>query len=368
MRVGLIAPPWVPVPPPRYGGTEAVVDRLARGLVAAGHEVILFATGDSTCPVPTRWAFPRAQGLRLGSDPIERQHILSAYAVLARADVDVIHDHTMLGPLYACGLPGPPIVTTCHGPLTETAASFYESIADRVAVVAISAAQRRSAPRVSVAAVIHHGIESDRFPIGAGDGGYVLFLGRMAPEKGPHRAIAAARRAGVPIVLAAKMWEPCERRFFEEQVEPLLGEDATYVGEVGTEAKLELLGGAVALVNPILWPEPFGLVMIEALACGTPVVTFPQGAAPEIVDHGITGYLCDDEADMAAAVQRIASGALDRAACRSAVETRFSVDGMVGKYVDLYERLVFEVRGATVTSVRKRPPLSPEPRTGFAAR
>jgi glycosyltransferase involved in cell wall biosynthesis len=217
-----------------------------------------------------------------------------------------------------------------------------------VNIVAISDAQRRSAPEVRVAAVIHHGIDVGGFPLGRGDGRYVLFLGRMNPDKGVPRAIAAARAAGRKLLLAATMWEPEERRYFVECVEPLLGPDAIYVGEVGRRRKLALLAGAEALVNPIRWPEPFGLVMVESLACGTPVLAFPEGAAPEIVEHGRTGFLCSDEDDMASRIGLAAD--LDRATCRASVEARFSSERMVADHLALYRRLV--IARPTVHQVR----------------
>jgi glycosyltransferase involved in cell wall biosynthesis len=336
LRVGLIAPPWVSVPPPVYGGTEVVVDHLARGLVAAGCDVVLFTTGDSTCPVERRWHYPRALGTNTEL-AAELAHVEHAYRELA--GVDVIHDHTLTGPTRAeLPPPGVPVVTTAHGPFTPELSDIYAAAAERVSVVAISQAQRRSAPEVPVAAVIHHGIDVDRFPLGRGDGGYVLFLGRMHPCKGAHRAIAAARAAGRPILLAAKMWEPAERSYFAEWVEPLLGRDAIYVGEVGGRDKLDLLAGAEALLNPIRWPEPFGLVMVEALACGTPVLAFPEGSAPEIVDDGRTGFLCADDDDMAAKMPLAAY--VDRAACRIDVEARFSTERMVDDHVALYRELL----------------------------
>lgn len=344
LRIGIIAPPWVTVPPLDYGGTELVVDLLAQGLVAAGHDVTLFATGDSTCPVPRRSLYPKALGTT--AEPhAELAHVMQAYDVLQ--DVDVIHDHTLTGALWADRPEGgPPIVTTAHGELIDAVRPKYAAVASRVHIVAISHAQRLSAPEVPVAAVIHHGIDVASCPIGDGDGGYVLFLGRMNADKGAHRAILAARAAGRRIVLAAKMWEPAELRYFAEQVEPLLGPDATYVGSVGGPAKLELLGGAEALLNPIRWPEPFGLVMVEALACGTPVLAFAEGSAPEIVEHGRTGFLCADEADMAARLDHVAS--LDRASCRASASTWFSTERMVADHVALYRRIVAGHRAAAL--------------------
>jgi glycosyltransferase involved in cell wall biosynthesis len=207
-----------------------------------------------------------------------------------------------------------------------------------VEVVAISHEQVRSAPTVPFRTVIHHGVDVEAFPLGSGDGGYVLFLGRMSPDKGPHRAIEIARAAGRRILLAAKMWDADEHRYFAERVEPMLGEDAVFLGAVAGVQKLELLAGAEALLNPIRWPEPFGLVMIEALACGTPVLSFAAGAAPEIVEHGRTGFLCADEADMARALGEVRG--LDRAACRASALSRFSAARMALDHLRLYGELL----------------------------
>jgi glycosyltransferase involved in cell wall biosynthesis len=211
-------------------------------------------------------------------------------------------------------------------------------VAPKVSVIAVSHAQRRPAPDLPVVRVIHHGIDAADFPVGKGDGGYLLFLGRLSPDKGAGRAIDVARRAKVPLLLAGKMREPWERDYFEARVAPFLSEQIQYLGEVGHERKLELLAGARALVFPIRWNEPFGLVMIEALACGTPVLAFPEGAAPEVVDHGRTGFLCQDETEMAEMVPKLDE--LDRTACRAAVEGYFSTERMVNEHIELYEELL----------------------------
>jgi glycosyltransferase involved in cell wall biosynthesis len=234
------------------------------------------------------------------------------------------------------------VVTTNHGPFTPEMVAHFQAFADRVPIIAISDAQRRSAPEVRVAAVIHHGVDVDLFPMGDGTGGYLLFLGRMSPDKGVHRAIEVARAAQKPLVIAAKMWEPAERRYFAEEVEPRLGGDVVYVGQVGGQRKLNLLAGAIALVNPIRWPEPFGLVMIEALACGTPVLAFSEGSVPEIVEDGRTGFICGDEPDMARRVADIPQ--LSRYACRASVAQRFSTELFIERHVALYRQMLTDDR------------------------
>ena len=337
MRIGLVAPPWAPVPPHLYGGIELVVDRLAQGFAAAGHEVVLYTTGDSTCPVERRWLLEEAEGKRIGFTVPEARHVLTAYESLT--DVDVIHDHSVLGPLMVELHPtGVPVVTTVHGELNGELRDVYTRVAKRVAVIAVSHAQRKPAPDVPIARVIHHGIDASDFPFNPRAGDYVLFLGRLSPDKGAGRAIDAARKAGVPLLLAGKMREPWERDYFEARVAPFLSDEIQYLGEVGHERKLELLAGAMALLFPIRWNEPFGLVMLEAQACGTPVLAFPEGAAPEVVDDGRTGFLCRDEADMAEAVGRV--GSLDRAACRAAVEGYFSTARMAREHLELFESLL----------------------------
>lgn len=333
LQVGIVAPPWVPVPPTLYGGTEAVIDTLARGLIAEGHQVALFASGDSTCPVPLRSLYPSSLGT-LGSEADEIRHVAAAYDCLA-GQVDVIHDHTFVGPTRLLGRAWPtPVIHTNHGPFTAETLGTYESLARRLPVIAISHAQASTAKSVAVSAVIHHGIDLTKIPFGQGQGGYLAFLGRMNPQKGAHRAVLAARAAGIPIRLAAKMWEPPERAYFEREVKPLLGEDAVYVGELGGADKFNFLAEAAALLNPIRWPEPFGLAMIESMATGTPVLAFPEGAAPEIVQHGVTGFLCRDERDMVALISRIAT--LERHHCRQRVEECFSATRMVADHVRLY--------------------------------
>jgi glycosyltransferase involved in cell wall biosynthesis len=363
MRIALIAPPWVPVPPPLYGGTETVVDRLARGFHAAGHEVLLCTTGDSTCPVPRHFVLERAEHLRMGVVVPELRHVIHAYQ--AAQDYDIVHDHTLAGPIYAARFPELTTVTTNHGPFNGELLDIYRAIAPAVSIIAISRSQASHAVGVPIARVIHHGIDVAEIPYVEDPGEYFLFLGRMAPDKGARRAALVARQAGVPLQIAAKMREPLEFEYFEEQVKPLLGGDIEYVGEVGGDQKFELLARARALLNPIRWVEPFGLVMIEALGCGTPVLTFRSGAAPEIVDDGVTGFLCEDRDDMAAAVHRVDE--LDRRACRRAVEERFSTERMIDDHLSLFESLLAE-RAHSPAPVPSMNPLAPQPTEADAPR
>jgi glycosyltransferase involved in cell wall biosynthesis len=337
VKVGILASPWLPVPPPAYGGTESVLDVLARGLTAVGHDVVLFSTADSLCPVPRRWAGPAVAPESIGNVVAELRQVLAGYEALR--DCDVVHDHTLCGPVLAAraGIRAPAVVTTAHGPMNGELAPLYRALSDRVPVIAISHAQAAQAP-LPVAAVIHHGVELDRYPMGDGSGGYLAFLGRMCPEKGPHRAIEVARRAGLPLRIAAKMRESLERAFFDAAVAPRLGGDIEYVGELGWDDKVALLRDAIALVNPIAWPGPFGLVMVEALACGTPVLALAFGAAPEIVLDGRTGLLADDVEHLAGRAGELAM--LDRRLCRSSVEAHFSAESMIREHVRFYERVL----------------------------
>ncbi|WP_211880108.1 glycosyltransferase family 4 protein [Pseudarthrobacter albicanus] len=335
MRIGLIAGPWIPVPPAGYGGIERVVDSLARGFAAAGHEVLLAVPSDSECPVPRVSGMRISEPAALGTTLSELSHVIRAYRGMR--GVDVIHDHTAAGPLYPHRPSSVPVVTTIHGPLTPSAADVYRAIGRNASIIAISRDQVSHAPDVPVARVIHHGLDLSTVPRGAGQGGYVCFVGRMCPDKGVTEAIAVARKAGFPLRIAAKMREPEELRYFREVVEPLLGPNEEFMGEIGDAEKYALMGGAFAFLNPIQWSEPFGLVMIEALATGTPVVGTPIGSAPEIVEHGTTGYLAS-LADLPALLPRAA--ALSRAACRASVQERFSSDRMVAEHLDLFAQIL----------------------------
>ncbi|WP_159824035.1 glycosyltransferase family 4 protein [Arthrobacter sp. 9AX] len=335
MRIGLIGGPWIPVPPVTYGGIERVVDSLAMGFVAAGHEVLLAVPSDSTCPVPRVPGMRPAQIDGLGFTISELSHVTRAYG--AMEDVDIIHDHTLAGPLYLHRPGQVPVVTTIHGPLTPEAVDIYRAIGRTAAVIAISRDQCSRAPEVPVTRVIHHGMDVASVPVGSGSGGYLCFVGRACPDKGLLEAIVIAREAGMPLRIAVKMRQPDEIRYFRDVIEPMLGPNEDFVGEVDDAAKYGLVGEALAFLNPIQWAEPFGLVMIEALATGTPVIGTPIGSAPEIIDHGRTGFLGRTE-QLAGFVQEAET--LSRAACRKMAEDRFSEARMVNDHLQLFEKLL----------------------------
>lgn len=333
MRIGLIAPPFLPVPPAGYGGTEAVVANLARGLSELGHDVQLFTVGESTSPQASGHVFDEAV-TPIGERVAEAIHVVAAYETLA--DVDIIHDHTVLGPLFAQNskLVTPAVVTTVHGEFTPLLRRLYTLVGTSTHIVAISHDQAARAGSVPIAAVIHHGVDLDAYRPGPGDGDYLVFVGRMSPDKGVDKAIRIARAAGVPLRLICKIREPEETEYFRRVVEPMLGHGVELDLELPLAERVELVGGALALLDPLEWPEPFGLVMAEALACGTPVIAYPCGAAPEIVTDGVTGFLVTSLAEAVDAVGRVPQ--LSRTACRDDAERRFSVRRMAEDHERLY--------------------------------
>ena len=335
MRIGIIAPPWIPIPPKAYGGIESFIDTLACALHDAGHDVVLAASGDSTCPVPRLPGFEPSDPAMMGVTAHELRHLLRAFDGLG--DVDVIVDNTLAGPVLAEAATDIPVVTVAHGPLIPLEQELYLAGLPHVAFVAISRDQASHAGSVPIARVIPHGIRVEDVPVGPG-GEAACFVGRMHPSKGVPEAIEVAAIAGIPLRIAAKMQEPAEEEYFDEVVRPLLGANAEYVGELDTDEKYELMGNSRVLLNPIQWDEPFGLVMIEAMATGTPVVATPRGSVREIVEEGRTGFIRTSPDDLAEAVVRASE--LDRAACREAAETRFSSRRMADDYVALFEDLL----------------------------
>jgi glycosyltransferase involved in cell wall biosynthesis len=336
----MLAPPWIPVPPPAYGGIEEVVRLLCEGLAEHGHEVTLFAAPGSESRVDVTAVLEEAHPDKIQMAQIEVDHVARAFAAIDSAGADgwpydVIHDHTGHSALAMADRVTAPLVHTLHGPFDEAACRFYAQHGRKGCIVAISQAQLADAPpEMGGGRVVPNPIELDEWPFRPDKDDYVLWIGRMSPDKGPNRAIAAAREAGVRLLLAGPV-QPGQEQFFAEEVEPQIGsEGIEYVGEADGEAKRALYQGARALLMPIRWPEPFGLVMVEALASGTPVIAFAEGSAPEIVEDGRTGFVVDDEHAMAAAVGRLDE--IDPEDCRRSCEQRFSVDAVVRGYEDVY--------------------------------
>ena len=330
-----------PVPPLRYGGTERVVSYLTEELVRRGHDVTLFASGDSR--TGARLVAGNERAVRLGGSTFDLYSVdairqLDTVASAA-GEFDVIHWHVDYSAFPVARLLRAPSVHTLHGRLDlPQLQSLYRHFTD-VPLVSISNAQRAplAACGVRWAGTVYHGQPLERYSLGDGGGGYLAFLGRCSPEKQPDIAIEIARRVGIPLKIAAKVDEK-DRRYFDEVIAPQLDDPLIeFVGEIGDAEKSEFLGGAIALLFPIDWPEPFGLVMVEAMACGTPVVTRPCGAAPEVVEHGRTGFIADSLVELVEAVKRIDE--IERAECRRHVEARFSVARMTEDYEAVYRGL-----------------------------
>jgi glycosyltransferase involved in cell wall biosynthesis len=313
LHVAVIAPPWMELPPTGYGGIEAVCADLIAALLRGGHRVTLVGAGRNGTGANFVQTYDRPQGERIGQTVPEVVHAAALPTILGDLDVDVVHDHTFAGPLLAAAH-GLPTVVTAHGPVGGEIGGYYRNISRWVHLVAISDAQRTCAPDIPWCGTVHNGLEPTAYPVTTHKEEYALFLGRMCPEKGVVTAISTARAAGVPLVIAAKCREAAERRYFDELIAPLLGEDVRWVGEVGGAAKSDLLGRARCLLFPIDWEEPFGMVMIEAMACGTPVVATARGSVPEIVRHGETGFVFPDERALAAAIR--AAPEIGPARCR----------------------------------------------------
>jgi glycosyltransferase involved in cell wall biosynthesis len=341
MRIAQVAPLYESVPPKLYGGTERVVSWLTEELVHQGHEVTLFASGDSETQAKLIPACPRALWRDKDCRETLPHHVRLMELVfddVSRFDAIHFHCDYLHFPLlrrHPC-----PSVTTLHGRMhTPDLGPLFAEYSD-VPLVSISNDQRRPIPDANWQATVYHGLLRSLHTFQERSGDYLAFLGRMSPEKRVDRAIQIARLAGMKLKIAAKIY-PEERTYFHETIEPLLRESQSFVefiGEVGGQAKDEFLGNAHAMLFPIDWPEPFGLVMIEALACGTPVIAWNNGSVPEIIDDGVTGFVVDSVEDAAEAVGRVAW--LERSACRKSFESRFDAGRMARDYVEVYRRLV----------------------------
>ena len=335
LRIAVVAPPWYEIPPRRYGGIEAMCHWLVEGLTARGHDVTLLAAGRADTSARFIRTLPEPPSERLGESLPEILHASVAGRALEDLEVDVIHDNSFAGPLLAHGRRIPTLVTA-HGPVDGELGRYYATLPRSVRLVAISEAQRRLAPHLPWCATVHNGIPVREYPFVAEKSDYALFLGRMSPDKAPHLAIDACKEAGLDLIIAAKCSEPRERDYFETEVRPRLGSGVEYVGEVGGDQKKDLLAGARCLVFPIQWDEPFGIVMVEAMACGTPVVAMARGSVPEVVANGVSGFVCTRREELPEAIKR--SEMIAPADCRRRA-MRFDVSRMVSGYQEVFREM-----------------------------
>ncbi|MEV3901791.1 glycosyltransferase family 4 protein [Mycobacterium sp. NPDC050551] len=340
LRVVLVAPPYFEVPPKDYGGTEAVIADLADGLVAHGHTVFLLGAGHSRTDARFVAISPEAVPERLGQVRPEIVHAIEvrrAVTRLAHRDgVDILHDHTMSGALNASSYDslGITTVSTVHAMIDADMRRYYSALDRDLGLVAVSHRQRRSSPELNWVGTVHHGLRVSDWPFRATKDDFALFLGRFCPEKGAHLALDAAHSAGVPLVLAGGCVEPSDHGYFAQQVVPRLTDGDKVIGPVGGPAKRELIAAARCLLFPIRWEEPFGLVMIEAMVTGTPVVALRAGSVSEVVVDGKTGYVCDEPPSLGAALEAV--GDIDPDACRAHVQEFFDSEGMVAGYEEVY--------------------------------
>ena len=341
LHIAVVSTPWFPLPPDGYGGIEAMCTDLVDALVERGHRVTVIGVGTNGTKGEFLRTLDEPQGTRLGQVNPEVLHTARTALVLADLKPDIIHDHSTAGPLQA-GLRGVPTVVTAHGPVTGEYGDYYRALSGTVDLVSISLAQRFAAPEIAWSGTVHHGLRVDDYRYRDRKEDFLLFLGRFARTKGVHLAIDTARAAGLPIVLAGEVNDPAEQSYFDDEIAPRLGEDVTWVGEVGFAEKIDLLSRARCLLFPICWEEPFGMVMLEAMACGTPVIALRRGSVAEVVEDGVSGFVCEDVTQLADRVCMI--DRISPAACRERARTHFDATVMAAGYERLYQHLCWEVR------------------------
>lgn len=352
MRIALVAPPFISVPPAKYGGTELFIAHLARGLKKLGHEVVVYTNGESTVPVERRWIYPKGEWPIRGevyASLKDINHTAWAVADALHDQCDIIHINNAPGLVHSRMI-SVPMVYTIHHPHEEELTTFYRFYPD-IHYVTISHFQQEKEPLPHIR-TIHHGLDFSKYHVPPAKEPYVAFIGRIAPVKGTHLAIEAAKKAGVPLRIAGEV-QPIFKQYFESTIQPEIdGKNVEYIGEADLAAKNELLGNAMAMLFPIQWDEPFGLVMIEAMACGTPVLAFPGGSVPEIVKDGVSGWLCRSTEEMARRIGE--SGRFEASEIRAYAERTFALDHMVKEYADYYAHILAQRAGQVAATEQRR--------------
>ncbi len=347
MKIAMVSPPWFKIPPEGYGGIEVIVSLLADGLVDKGHEVTLFTVSSSSTKARMFSIFDKEMKSCLDGPPSSflntaLTHTLASYIEISKGSYDIIHDHTWKEGLSCAAFIDTPVIHTVHGPLDEENIRFYSLFKDHPGIyfVTISNYQQTRLAGLNYAATVYNGIDFPRYPYSEEKEDFFFYMGRFNEEKVPHLACEVAEKLGKKLILAGKVHEKAERSYFDQYIKPHLSNDISYVGELGhwSEEKMRLFSSARGYLYPIQWDEPFGITMVEAMACGTPVVTFKRGSAPEVVAHGITGFVVETMDEFIDAVKHVDE--ISPQACHERAENMFTARGMVDNYERVYMKVL----------------------------
>jgi glycosyltransferase involved in cell wall biosynthesis len=359
MKIGMIAPIGERVPPKKYGGTERVVYALTENLVRRGHDVTLFASGDSQTSAKLVSVVPNALREANNNNPYGVEHLSMLNIGIAyqmQHKFDIIHDHNVYFSLPTATLASTPVIMTMHGAITPEVKRYFEGLNNpyNPSFVTISHAQSLPIPDINFVGNVYHGLDMQHYPFSRDNDGYLLFVGRIHPEKGVEHAIEVAEYLNLPLVIAAKLDKPYIP-YFKEKVEPRLNDKIQYIGEVDEERRNRLMSNALCLLHPVTWREPFGLVIIEAMACGCPVIAFRRGSIPEIIQHGKNGFIVEDTPEMIEYVTQI--NKIERRYCRKYALQNFNVDRMTDDYERIYQNVIEEKRKQEERATKESTPI-----------
>lgn len=349
MKIAMIVPPWIKLPPKGYGGIEVLVSLLTERLVEKGHEVILFTVGSSKTKAKLFSVFENEMISTLdkpASNIINAAatHALTAYLEVEKGGFDIIHDHTWKEGLLSAAFIDIPVVHTLHSPIDDENKKFYKIFIDyqkkNLHFVSISNFQQKCLPGLNYAHTVYNGILFDKYPFSRKKEDYYFYIGRFNPEKAPHLACEIAKRLGLKLLLAGKVNEKAEKEYFDKYIQPYLGSKIKFIGEVGqwSKEKMNLFSKGRGYLYPIQWDEPFGITMAEAMACGTPVFTLRKGSTPEVVEHGVTGFVEDNLEDLIASMKHLED--IDPVKCRERVRKMFTAEVMVDNYEEVYKKIM----------------------------